>query len=181
MNKLRKQREKRAFGKLFCPALPWVQMHFIFSDDVHILYLFCNVKKLQYYLKRAETSVILIVLMVTSVKYTLMYMWLFLTQHEKLYLGQWLYITKVYLGQWLFITKVYLGQWLYITKLYLGQWLFITKLYLGQWLYITKVYLGQWLLIAKLYLGQWLYITKLYLGQWLFITKLYLGQWLFIT
>lgn len=64
LNKLRKQGEKRPFGELFCPALPWVQMHFIFSDNGHILYLFCNVKNkknLQYFLKRAEKSVILIV------------------------------------------------------------------------------------------------------------------------
>ena len=43
--KLQKQAEQRAFGKLFRSVLQRVQMNFIFNDNVRILCLSCNVKK----------------------------------------------------------------------------------------------------------------------------------------
>ena len=42
---LQKQAEQRAFGELFRPVSRRVQMNFIFNDNVRILYLSCNVKK----------------------------------------------------------------------------------------------------------------------------------------
>ena len=43
---LQKQAEQRAFGELFRPVSQRVQMNFIFSDNVRILCLSCNVGKL---------------------------------------------------------------------------------------------------------------------------------------
>ena len=37
--------EKRTFGELFCSVSQRVQMNLIFSDNIHILCLSCNVKK----------------------------------------------------------------------------------------------------------------------------------------
>jgi hypothetical protein len=45
--KISKQLQKRTFGKFFNPVSQRVQMNFIFSDNVHILCLSCNVKKLK--------------------------------------------------------------------------------------------------------------------------------------
>ena len=42
---LQKQAEQRAFGEIFRPVSQRVQMNFIFSDNVRILCLSCNVKK----------------------------------------------------------------------------------------------------------------------------------------
>ena len=42
---LQKQAEQRAFGELFRSVSQRVQMNFIFYDNVHILCLSCNVKK----------------------------------------------------------------------------------------------------------------------------------------
>ena len=42
---LQKQAEQRAFGELFMPVSQRVQMNFIFDDNVRILCLSCNVKK----------------------------------------------------------------------------------------------------------------------------------------
>ena len=42
---LQKQAEQRAFGKFFRPVSQRVQINFIFNDDVRILCLSCNVKK----------------------------------------------------------------------------------------------------------------------------------------
>ena len=42
---LQKQAEQRAFGELFRPVSQRVQMNFIFNDNVCILCLSCNVKK----------------------------------------------------------------------------------------------------------------------------------------
>ena len=42
---LQKQAEQRAFGELFRPVSQRVQMNFIFNDNVRILCLSCNVKK----------------------------------------------------------------------------------------------------------------------------------------
>ena len=42
---LQKQAEQRAYGKLFRPVSQRVQMNFIFNDNVRILCLSCNVKK----------------------------------------------------------------------------------------------------------------------------------------
>ena len=42
---LQKQAEQRAFGELFRPDSQRVQMNFIFNDNVRILCLSCNVKK----------------------------------------------------------------------------------------------------------------------------------------
>ena len=42
---LQKQAEQRAFGELFIPVSQRVQMNFIFTDNVRILCLSCNVKK----------------------------------------------------------------------------------------------------------------------------------------
>ena len=42
---LQKQAEQRSFGDLFWPVSQRVQMNFIFSDNVRILCLSCNVKK----------------------------------------------------------------------------------------------------------------------------------------
>jgi hypothetical protein len=36
---------RRAIGELFRPVTQWVQMNFIFNDNVRILCLSCNVKK----------------------------------------------------------------------------------------------------------------------------------------
>jgi len=61
-------------------------MNFIFSDNVHILYLFCDVKnpkQLPNCLKRTETNIILIVFMVSSVKSALILLpFLTITQHK---------------------------------------------------------------------------------------------------
>jgi len=35
----------RGFGELFCPVSQRVQMNLMFPDNVHILYLSCNIKK----------------------------------------------------------------------------------------------------------------------------------------
>ena len=43
---LQKRAEQRAFGKLFRPVSQRVQMNFIFNDNVRILCLSCNVKKI---------------------------------------------------------------------------------------------------------------------------------------
>ena len=42
---LQKQAEQRAYGKLFRPVSQRVQINFIFNDNVRILCLSCNVKK----------------------------------------------------------------------------------------------------------------------------------------
>ena len=42
---LQKQAEQRALGELFMPVSQRVQMNFIFTDNVRILCLSCNVKK----------------------------------------------------------------------------------------------------------------------------------------
>ena len=42
---LQKQAEQRAFGELFMPVSQRVQMNVIFNDNVRILCLSCNVKK----------------------------------------------------------------------------------------------------------------------------------------
>ena len=42
---LQKQAEQRAFGELFRPVSQRVQINLIFNDNVGILYLSCNVKK----------------------------------------------------------------------------------------------------------------------------------------
>ena len=42
---LQKQAEQRAFGELFMPVSQRVQINFIFNDNVRILCLSCNVKK----------------------------------------------------------------------------------------------------------------------------------------
>ena len=42
---LQKQAEQQAFGELFRPVSQQVQMNFIFNDNVPILCLSCNVKK----------------------------------------------------------------------------------------------------------------------------------------
>ena len=42
---LQKQAEQRAFGELFRPVSQRVQMNFIFNDNVRLLCLSCNVKK----------------------------------------------------------------------------------------------------------------------------------------
>ena len=42
---LQKQAEQRAFGELFRPVSQRVQIYFIFNDNVRILCLSCNVKK----------------------------------------------------------------------------------------------------------------------------------------
>ena len=73
-------------------------MNFIFPESVRILYLFSNVKKqtkqMLNCLKRAETSVVLIVFTVSSVKSALVLLpFIIVAQHEsgtrkKLYLGQ---------------------------------------------------------------------------------------------
>ena len=43
---LQKQAEQRAYGELFRPVSQRVQIHFIFNDNVRILCLSCNVKKI---------------------------------------------------------------------------------------------------------------------------------------
>ena len=61
---LQKQVEKWAFGKHFWPVWQWVQINYIFINNIHILCLFCNVKKFKLLpncLKRAETNIIVIV------------------------------------------------------------------------------------------------------------------------
>ena len=45
LHELQKQAEQRAFRELFMPAQQRVQMNFIFNDNVRILCLSCNVKK----------------------------------------------------------------------------------------------------------------------------------------
>ena len=42
---LQKQAEQRTFGELFRPVSQRVQMNFIFNDNIRILCLSCNVKK----------------------------------------------------------------------------------------------------------------------------------------
>ena len=42
---LSKQTEKRDFGELFFPVSERVQMNFIFSDNMRMLCLSCNIKK----------------------------------------------------------------------------------------------------------------------------------------
>ena len=45
LQELQKQAEQRAFGELFRPVSQRVQMNFIFNDNIRILCLSCNVKK----------------------------------------------------------------------------------------------------------------------------------------
>jgi hypothetical protein len=54
--KISKQLQKRTFGKFFNPVSQRVQMNFIFSDNVHILCLSCNVKKLKSTAKLSKIS-----------------------------------------------------------------------------------------------------------------------------
>ena len=59
---LQKRVEKQASSELFCPVLPHVQANLMFSDNVCMLCLSCKSQKhLPNGLKRAETSVVLIV------------------------------------------------------------------------------------------------------------------------
>ena len=45
LHKLQKQVEKQAFVELFCPISQWVQINYIFSNNVHILCLSYHIKK----------------------------------------------------------------------------------------------------------------------------------------
>ena len=45
LHKLHKQVEKQAFVELFCPISQWVQINYIFSNNVHILCLSYHIRK----------------------------------------------------------------------------------------------------------------------------------------
>ena len=106
---------------LFYLFLKLAQIIYIFLDNVGIIYLSCNAKKLKkkkknlpICLKRAETSIFLIIFMVFLVMSTfILLLFLSVTLHEsctrRALLGPWLNNTEVYLTP-LLVLKIILLQ-----------------------------------------------------------------------